>query len=198
MHYPIRKMAILGVVLFVTPACQRSNPARPSPFIPPVVVEPAPSAPTLIGLSGTFVGMANEICDSGMAGAIDMLKVDFEASGRSLTGALLMTCPEDDCAGGTALGLIADCPVPPNPCEAGLPPAVSEGAGSACLTGDAHGSGSLQVYAIRATDADPSWHVGAYFPESGDYSNTVSGTVEQPQVVIPENSSMDSARFIHR
>ena len=195
----LRKLAAFGVVLCISPACQKSNPARPSLFTPqnPNTDRVEQVSLSLSGLSSNFVGMANEICGAGTAVAIDDLKVDYEVSGRSLAGALLMACPSDDCDGGTVIGTVTECPVPPNPCEAGLPPAVSEGAGSACLLGAPTGSGSLHAYATRPADADASWHVMAYFQDSGDHSNIVSATVEQGDVVVPANSSMDSAHFVH-
>ena len=191
----LQKLAIVGVILCVAPACQRNNPARPSLFTPQTAAQTEQVSLTFTGMSGSFVGLANELCDGGTAVAIDDLKVDYEVSGRSLAGALLVACPTDDCEGATPLGTIAECPVPPNPCEAGLP-AVSEGTGSACLVGEPTGTGSVHVYATRPADAEASWHVMAYFQDS-DHSNTVSATVEPPAVVVPADSSMDSARFVH-
>jgi hypothetical protein len=194
-----RKLAIAGVVLFVSAACQKSNPARPS-FVTPSGFDAAQSVSlTLMGLTGRFVGLANEICDGGAPVAIDSLKVDYEVSGASLAGALLVACDTEDCQGSSPLGTITECPLPPNPCEAGLPPAASEGPAAACLTGDPSGTGSLQVYAARPTDASASWHVMAYFADTGNRSNTVSGTVDQTQEqVAASNGSMDSARFARR
>ena len=59
------------------------------------------------------------------------------------------------------------------------------------------GAGSLRVFATRPADAEASWHVAAFVQGSGDYSNTVSATMEQAEVVVPPDSSMDSARFVH-
>ena len=192
----LRKLVILGVVLFVSPACQKSNPARPSLVTPPSTDQSGPKSAILTGLSGNFIGLASEICPGAAGLAIDDLTVNYEVSGRSIEGALLVTCPADNCEGGISLGTITACPLPPNPCEAGLP-AASEGSGAACLVGDPMGSGSLRVYATRPADAEPAWHVAAFFQDNGDHTNTVSATVDTAEVVVPANSSMDSARFVH-
>lgn len=193
----LRKLAIFGVLCVMSAACQKSNPARPSAFTPSSTERVEPPTLTLTGLSGNFLGLADEICQGAPAVAIDDLTVNYEGSGRSLSGALLVACPSDSCEGSTVLGRIAECPVPPSPCEAGLP-VDSEGSGSACLTGDPMGAGSLRVFATRPADAEPSWHVAAVFQDSGDRTNTVSAVIETADVIVPEGSTMDSARFIHR
>jgi hypothetical protein len=191
----IRNVAILGAAILVTPACEKSSPARPSVLTLPSTSQADPISLNLTSVRGTFVGMANEICENGPSVAIDDLTVYYEVSGRSLAGALLVACPTDDCEGATPLGVIAECPVPPNPCEAGLPPAVSEGTGSACFVGPPAGTGSLHAYVSRWADADPLWRVMAYFQDSGDRTNAVSTVVDQSLVIVPQGSSMDSARF---
>jgi hypothetical protein len=196
-----RTFAVFGVVLFFSfsAACQKSNPARPS-FVPSSLTGPGAGVPlTLTGLSGSYVGMANELCEGGLPVAIDELKVDYKVSGASLAGGLLVACDTENCEGGSPLGTITECPLPPNPCEAGVPQAVSEGSGPACLTGDPTGTGSLRVYAARPADASAAWRVTAYFEGSGDRTNTVSGIVDQtPEQVAASGSSMDSARFARR
>jgi hypothetical protein len=194
-----RKLAIVCVVLFLSAACQKSNPARPSFVTPPGSDGAPPASVTLMGLTGAFVGMANELCDGGGSLAIDTLKVDYQVSGLSLAGALLLACETENCQGSSPLGTIEFCPLPPNPCEAGLPQAISEGTAAACLTGDPTGTGSVQVFAARPADAPASWHVMAYFADSGDRSNTVSGIVNQvKEQVVGSNDAMDSARFVRR
>jgi hypothetical protein len=195
----LRKLAVFGVVLCVSPACQKSNPARASIVTPSVNGAAEPVFSTLTRLSGSYVGMANELCEGGAAVAIDDLTVDYQVSGVSLAGALLVACDTDNCQGSSPLGTISVCPLPPNPCEAGLPQAASEGT-TACLTGDPSGTGSLRVYAARPADASASWHVAALFEESGDRTNTVTGFVDQVQDVVASDSSssMDSARFARR
>ena len=153
----------------------------------------------LTALSGSYVGMANEICDGGASVAIDDLTVDYMVSGESLAGALLLACETADCHKASPLGTITLCPLPPSPCEAGLPQAVSVGSALACLSGDPAGNGSLHVYAARPASAPASWQLMAYIAESGDRSNTVFGTVDQTQdQVIPQDAPMDSARFGRR
>ena len=173
------KLAVFGVVLFVLPACQKSSPVRPSLAAPSLTEQTQGVLPSLTGLSGSFVGMANEICEGGAAVAIDDLTVNYSVSGKSLVGALLVACDSADCRSGSPLGTVTKCPMAPNPCEAGLPQAVSEGSTPACLAGDPTGTGSVRVYAARPAHEPGEWLVMACFGESGDHTNTVSGTVEQ-------------------
>jgi hypothetical protein len=190
------KLAILGVVVFVSPACQKSNPARPSFTTLPTAASQNVSV-ALTGLKGSFVGMGDELCDGGAPVAIDDLTVNYEVSGKSLAGAVLVACENDSCEGSTPLGTIGECPLPPTPCEAGLPPAVSEGR-AACLIGDPLGAGSVHVYAARPLDAEASWQVTAIFADTGDRTNTVSGAVDLAKDIVVPDSSMDSARFTRK
>ncbi len=194
-----RKLAVVAVLLCLSWACQKANPMRPSFVASSGAGHPAGVSLTLTRLTGIYVGMGNEICPNGAAVAIDDLQVDYEVSGKSLAGALLVACETEDCQNGSPLGTVSECPLPPNPCEAGLPPAVSEGSAAACLIGDPASSGSLHVFAARPADNIGAWQVMAYFADSGDRSNTVSGTVDLTQAqAAASGSPMDSARFTRR
>jgi hypothetical protein len=191
-----RKLAVAAVLFCLSLACRKSNPMRPSFVTPPETGQLAGVSLTLTRLSGNYMGMGNEICAGGAPVAIDDLQVDYEVRGKSLTGALLVACETEDCRNGSPLGTVSDCPLPPNPCEAGLPPAVSEGSPAACLIGDPAGSGSLRVFAARPADNSGSWQVMAYFANGGHRSNTVSGIVDlTPRQATVSEPPMDSARF---
>ena len=195
-----RNLAVFAVVLLVSAACQKSNPARPS-TLAPAVEEPARNAAVVLtGLSGNYVGMANELCGGASENIeINDLKVDYKVNGASLAGALLVACDAGDCKSGTPLGTVTECPVvPPNPCEAGLPEAISKGSAPACLTGDPAGSGSVRVYAGKPPDAPGTWTVVAYVEGTGDASNPVSGAVERPGDVVAPDWSENSTRFARR
>jgi hypothetical protein len=196
----LRNFAVFGVVLFVSAACQKGNPARPS--MASAVEELAQGGSVLLtGLSGNYVGLAKEICEGASEDiVIHDLKVDYRVhGGASLDGALLVACDAGNCASGTPLGTVTDCPVvPPNPCEAGLPKAISEGSAPACLTGDPEGTGSVRVYGGKPPDASDTWTVVAYFEGTGDASNAVSGAVERPGTVVAPDWSESSTRFARR
>ena len=190
-------LALVGLVL-VASACSKS-PTQPSASRFSDMPQAEPVAITLSNLSGRYVGVSDQICGDGSAKvAIDDLKVDYQVSGGSLAGALLIACDTDACDHSVPLGTVVECPMPPDPCATGIADAVAEGAAPACLTGDPTGSGSVQILARHPGDSS-TWNVRAYFANTGDTSNTVSTVVDQPQApVVSNDESMSSARPFRR
>jgi hypothetical protein len=166
------------MVIVAASACAKT-PTQPSISLS-TAAPAATSAVTLSNLTGRSVGVADHICGDGSAQPpIDDLTLDFQVSAGSVAGALLVACDTSECESGTPLGTVVDCPVPPDPCSAGLAETLEHAATPACFTGDPSSSGTIHILAPHAADAS-GLTVTAYMRDSDGRSNTVTAVIDQP------------------
>lgn len=194
----LRKFAVLGVVLFVVPACSKGNPTQPTVNRLDQIPAAAPVTVTLSNLSGRYVGVSDELCGTAASKVpIDDLTLNYQVSGASLAGALLVACESAACDNRVPLGALVECPVPPDPCASGISDAIAQGTAPACFTGDPTDSGTIQVLAKHQANL-ASWIVMALFTDTGDHSNSVSATVDEPQAPVVSDGSTSSVRIVRR
>jgi hypothetical protein len=188
-----RKLSVVGLVLLFASACSKT-PTQP------VIDHPLPPAVTLSNVSGHFVGVIAQLCPAGGSGLpVDDLTLNYQASGASIANASIVACDSPSCETSAQLGTVTECPAPPDPCAAGMADAITNGTAPACFTGDPMGSGSLHILTAHAPDS-AAMNLRVIFEDTGEKSNVVSATIDQPQdqVAVSSDGLMSSARFAHR
>jgi hypothetical protein len=191
----IRTLALVGLVLVVASACSK-NPIQPSANNLGNIPQ-APLTVTLSNLTERYAGTSDQICgDVSAKVPIDNLTLDYQVTGGSLAGAVLLACDSDACGTSTPIATVVQCPAPPDPCAAGIVDSIAQGAAPACLTGDPTGSGSVQVMALHPS-ASSTWNIEAFFGNTGYASNTVSAPVDQGSVAS-NSGSMSSTQTLRR